>query len=245
MNVTTPLRLVFNPTGELLEAARACEADVFLRTFGNTREELRDEYGPYEDASVFLALADPDDNVIAACRLIMPGASGLKTLNDASGSPWLVDGVRAGQAVGIDPSSAMDVATIGVRADAGNLRMFAAAALYHGVIAAARQNGLRTLVMIMDERARRLLTATGLHTHRLPGTNAEPYLGSPASTPVFAHVAEMVDGQRRINPDAYRLITLGVGMDGVTLPELEAFRLAERQPASALSAAHSEPASRA
>jgi hypothetical protein len=244
MNVTTPLRLVFDPSGELLEAARACEADVFLSTFGNSLAELHAEYGPYEDASVFMALADPDDNVMAVCRVITPSDAGLKTLNDAGRAPWLIDGVRAARAAGVDPASTWDIATIGVRSDApANMRMFAAATLYHGIAVAATLNGIRSLVMIMDERARRLLSATGVMTHRLPGANAEPYLGSPASTPVFGHVAQMIDGQRHTNPDAHRLISLGVGLDGVTVPELEAFRLVERQPASRANASNSALAS--
>ncbi len=244
MNTTTPLRLVFDPTGDLLEAARECEADIFLRTFGNTREQLQAEYARYEDASFFMALADPDDNVVAVCRVITPGEAGLKTLNDAGGSPWNVDGVRAARAAGVDPASTWDIATIGVRSGAGGERMFAAATLYHGIAVAATVNNIRSLVMIMDERARRLLTSTGVLTHRLPGTNAEPYLGSPASTPVFGHVAQMIDGQRRINPDAHRLISMGVGLDGVTVPAVEAFRLAERRPATAASASRSALASR-
>ena len=52
------LNLHFNVRGELLEAARECEADVFLQAFGNTRQQLEDEYGPYNDQSVFVAVAD-------------------------------------------------------------------------------------------------------------------------------------------------------------------------------------------
>jgi hypothetical protein len=244
MNITTPLRLVFNPTGGLLDAARSCEADTFLHTFGNTREELSAEYDPYDDASVFLVLADPEDKVVAGCRLITPSDVGLKTLNDIGRAPWHVDGPRAARAANVDPATTWDIATIAVRPGAGNGRMFAAAALYHGMLMATRMNGISSVVMIMDERARRLLTATGMLTQRLPGTNTEPYLGSSASTPVYGHLAQMKDVQRRINPDGYRLITLGVGLDGVTVPAEDAFRLPERRPATAANASSSALASR-
>ena len=66
------LRLVFDPTGPLLDAARACEAEVFLQWYGNTREQLQLEYGGYEPASAFVALADQDGDVLGAVRLISP-----------------------------------------------------------------------------------------------------------------------------------------------------------------------------
>lgn len=246
MNTTTPLRLVFDPTGDLLEAARACEADIFLRTFGNTREQLEAEYGRYEDASVFIVLADPDDKVFGVCRMIMPNEAGFKSLNDLAGPPWSIDGERAARAVGIDLSSCWDFATVGVHPDIDkSVRIFAAIALYHGVLTAGRVNGIESVVMIMDDRALQLITAGGITTHRLPGTKSEPYLGSPGSTPVYGNFAEMVDVARRTNPDTFRLIVQGVGLDGVTVPEQEAFRLTGRRRVTTPSVLHSELASRA
>ena len=246
MNTTTPLRLVIDPTGDLLEAARECEADIFLRTFGNTREQLQAEYARYEDASFFIVLADPNDKVFGVCRLIRPSEAGFKSLNDLAEPPWSIDGERAARAVGVDLASTWDFATVGVHPDIdSSVRMFAAIALYHGVLTAGRVNDIESVVMIMDDRALQLITAGGITTHRLPGTKSEPYLGSPGSTPVYGNFAEMVDMARRTNPDTYRLIVQGVGLDGVTVPELEAFRLAERRPVMTPSVAHSELASRA
>ena len=263
MNTTTPLRLVFDPTGDLLEAARECEADIFLRTFGNTREQLQAEYARYEDASFFIVLADPNDKVFGVCRLIRPSEAGFKSLNDLAEPPWTVDGERAARAVGVDLASTWDFATVGVHPDIdSSVRMFAAIALYHGVLTAGRVNGIESVVMIMDDRALQLITAgervAALGGERvlgfgetlgegggLPGTRSEPYLGSPGSTPVYGNFAEMVDTARRTNPETYRLIVQGVGLDGVTVPELEAFRLSERRPVTTPSVAHSELASRA
>ena len=86
------LHLNFNVTGSLLAAARECEEDVFLKAFGNTREQLDAEYGQYDDQSVFLTVSDSDGVVLGACRIITPGPAGFKTLNDVKGDPWLVDG---------------------------------------------------------------------------------------------------------------------------------------------------------
>ncbi len=239
MKTARSLGLVFDPVGDTLAGARACEAEVFLRVYGNTLAELELEYGPYEDASVFMALTEPGGDVVAACRLITPSDAGLKTLNDAGRPPWGVDGLRSAFAARLDPWRTWDVATIGVRANVGTARMFAAAALYHGIALAARVNRILSIVMIMDERARRLLSAIGVMTQPLPGTGAAPYLGSPASTPIYGHLDQMADLQRRLNPDAHRLIGQGVGLDGVTVPEQAAFVLRDRVKALPVNAASS------
>ncbi len=224
--MASPLRLVFDPTGAVLDAARDCEAEVFLTWFGNTREQLADEYGPYEDSTVFLAVADEGDDVLAAVRLIAPGGrAGLKTLADVGASPWGIDGRRAAAAVAIDMSSTWEIATLGARTGsaAGGARL--SLALYHGLMTGARMNDTTSFVAILDQRVRRLLGSVGLLTHALPGTSPAPYLGSAASAPVYAHYAAMRDNQRRSFPDAYRLVTLGAGLDGVAVPPPEQFRL--------------------
>lgn len=223
------LRLHFDAQGALLESARECEAVVFERWFGNTRAQLDDEYGPYEEHSVFLALADDDEQVVGAVRLVPPGGPGFKTLTDVGQQPWGVDGVRSARAAGIDLSSTWEVATLGVLAGATGAGTMGALALYHGLMTVARVNRMTTFVAILDERVRRLLASVGITTRALPGTSTAPYLGSEHSTPVYSHYGPMVDVQRRDLPDAYRLVTLGVGLDGVSVPSDEAFRLRPRR----------------
>ena len=216
--------LLFAPQGQLLAAARACEAAVFQQVYGNTKADFDDEYGPYESASLFLALADSAGDVVATCRLILPSPAGLKTVNDVSRPPWRVDGARAVRAIGCDLSSTWDVATLAVRTDRP-VTPLAAAALYHGMLQAGRANDVHWVVMTIDERARRLLSMAGLIARAIPGTAPAPYLGSPASSPLVAEVAKMLDTQRRDYPEAYRLITLGVGLTGISVPPLSDFAL--------------------
>jgi hypothetical protein len=111
------LNLHFDPRGDLLEAARQCEEDVFLQAFGNTRSQLDEEYGPYNDQSVFVSVSDDSGHVVGSCRLITPGPAGLKTLNDVARQPWGVDGLRAARAASIDVTRTWDIATLGVRRD--------------------------------------------------------------------------------------------------------------------------------
>lgn len=212
-------RLSFCPEGRVLADARACEADVFLRAFGNTAADFETEYGPYEEASRFIALTDSEDTVVAACRVIMPSPAGLKTVNDVSRAPWSVDGARATRLAGADLGTAWDVATIAVRPDP-TITPLASAALYHGLVMATRANAIRWIVMMLDERARRLLSMAGFIARPIPGTSPAPYLGSPASTPLVGDVAAMIDYQRRANPEAYRLMSLGAGLIDIDVPPL-------------------------
>ena len=212
-----PLRFVLDPVGDELTAALDCEADVFMQTYGNTVDQLAHEYEPYAQATGLMTLLDESCRALATTRFIAPGAAGLKTLNDTRRAPWNVDGLRSALAAGIDPSRTWDIATIAVRRSSrgGGL---AAAALYHGIATAANANDIDSIVMIVDARARRLLSASGLKTRALPGTTEGEYLGSPKSTPVWADLREMFDLQRQTNPDAYRLIYQGIGLDGISLP---------------------------
>lgn len=232
--MSTPLRLVFDPTGDLLESTRDCEADIFLQWFGNTRQQLAVEYGPYEQDSVFIALVDRGDEVLGCGRLLTGRRTGLKTIDDLGRAPWGVDGVRSASAVGLDLTRTWDLATMGVRPGTGAGESRSAFALYHGLISALRVNEVAGMVAIVDDRVRRLLRGIGLQARPLPGAPTAPYLGSSSSTPVHAHLAAAFDRQRRDFPDAYRLVTLGVGLDGVTVPEREAFRLHREVPAEAV-----------
>ena len=214
----TPLRLVLDPEGAELDEALACEGEVFLDAYGNTPEDFEREYGPYADQTGFMVVLDDETGrAVATSRFIAPGPAGLKTLNDVERSPWRVDGTRSARAAGINPDRTWDVATIAVRRVPGRSPL-CSAALYHGIVTAAQANGIDFIVMVMDSRARRLLSAVGLEPNVLPGTGEGEYLGSPQSTPLWANLHRMFDQQRRTNPDAYRLIYQAIGLDGITLP---------------------------
>jgi hypothetical protein len=213
----TPLRFVLDPVGAELDAALDCEAEVFLSTYGNTSEEFEREYDPYAADTGFMTVLDETGTALATTRFIAPGPAGLKTLNDTARAPWGVDGARSARAAGLDLDRTWDVATIAVRRTPGSGAL-CSAALYHGIATAARANGIDSIVMIMDARARRLLSASGLQPNVLPGTGEGEYLGSPRSTPLWANLERMFDQQRRTDPEAYRLIYQAIGLDGIALP---------------------------
>ena len=196
-----------------------------MQWYGNTRAQLAEEYEPYEQDSVFLALANEHDDVLGTMRFLVGAHKGLKTIDDMERAPWCVDSGRSAAAAGLDLHRVWDVATMGLRPGIRDSRTQLSFALYHGFVTTMRMNRVHAIVAIIDERVRRLMSAAGLATLSMPGTEAGPYLGSGASTPVYAHVAGTLDRQRREFPDAYRLITLGVGLDGVSVPTSSHFRL--------------------
>ena len=196
--------------------------------FGNTGGELEAEYAPYAGATTFLVLADARGRVLGEVRLLMPSPAGLKTLDDIGSPPWGVDGRRAARAARMDLSSTWEVATMGIRPGLGAGGVQHALALYHGLVLVARANEVTGTVAILDQRVRSLLDAVGLVYPAIPGTAPAPYLGSPSSVPVFADFATMLDVQRRRAPEAHRLIALGIGLDGIAVPELAHFRYGGR-----------------
>jgi hypothetical protein len=221
------LRLEISAAGDESDwtEVRRCEADVLGHWYGDTPEQLDEVYGPYEDHTVFVALRRPDERVVGFCRLILPGPLGLKTISDVGKPPWSVDGLRAAAAAGVDVNRTWDIATLGVDRKLAGAGQVAAAALYYAVINAARSNGYLWIAAIIDSRARSLLAAHGLILHALPGTAPGLYMGSPACAPVYAHLPDLLDYQRRVAPDAHRLIALGVGLDGIATPPPDAFQL--------------------
>jgi hypothetical protein len=218
-------RLVFQPEGALRGAVFEQEAAIFERTYGVARPDHVAEFAPFEDQSAFLAVLDADGAIAGFMRLIHDGPMSIKTLVEAGGPPWWIDGMRSARAVGIDPAHTWDVATLGVPRGARRNRLLITAALYHGLFHAARENDVRSLLMTVDERVRAILAAMGLITHALPGAVPGPFCGSPASTPVFGHCAQMMQVQRRDNPEAYRLIIQGHGLENVAVPPAEHFVL--------------------
>ena len=89
--------------------------EVSFKYFGNTVEQMTEEYGNYDKALVFVTVTNSRDTVVAAARLITPGPAGLKTLNDVARAPWYIDGSAAATAAGIDLSATWDIATVSVR----------------------------------------------------------------------------------------------------------------------------------
>jgi hypothetical protein len=79
--------------------------------------------------------------------------------------------------------------------------------------------------------------------HPLPGIETLPYWGSPASSPSYAHFDSLLAWQRKSSPDAYRLVALGVGLDGIRVPGLDSFALHRPRSVQLVRPSGAEPAS--
>jgi hypothetical protein len=213
------------PTTTADPAILACELDVLGRWYGDTAEDLDGAYGGFAEQTIFIAVRDDSDRVIGFIRILRPGTHRLKTITDIGRQPWAIDPVASVAAAGIDLARCWDIATLGVRPEYGSRGSAAATALYFGLLTALRLNGAEWAVAIIDQRVRKLASLAGYTLLTLPGTAPAFYMGSPACAPVYVHVPSMLDRQQREQPLAYQRITLGAGLEGVSVPPEDTFRL--------------------
>jgi hypothetical protein len=185
------LRACFPCKGTDLASARACEQAVFGRRFGNSAEELAHEYGPYEGSTSFGAIFTADGTALGAVRLIRPGARRVKTLQDASRTPWNVPEDGLEDTVGLDETRTWDVASFAVDSVAAGADRRIASALLKVMFTGLRDNAATSFVAVLDTRARRALCGLGVTMVDLPGAKPAPYLGSPSSVPVYRHLADL------------------------------------------------------
>jgi hypothetical protein len=179
------------------EAARQVEREVFGAWFGSTTEELAVEFEPYDASSIFFLahpLEDPDD-VVAASRLVPPGPAGNKTLHHVAEAPWHADGVGLAEQAGLDLSRTWDVATLVARPRGRSTG--ASGALFAGMLAHLPP-GADWWTSLVDMSVLPLTRAAGMPCQPLPTLTARPFLGSPASIPVYGVMADVrLVGQRR------------------------------------------------
>ncbi|WP_375490104.1 hypothetical protein [uncultured Jatrophihabitans sp.] len=231
-DVQASLRLqLLRPGDPDLDDVYAFERLTFERSYGVAPAEHDAEFGPYHARSLFVSVAEVDGRVVGMMRLIMPGADPeaepIKTFVEAALAPWHLDVARAIRLCGIDVRHTWDVATLSVDRTIGTRRATVLGALYHALVNLAAGNDVRYLTMTVDERVRSTLRMVGLPTTALPGARPAPFEGSAASTPAWGNCADMLSQQRQHNPEAHRLIRLGVGLTDVEMPDSASYRLAE------------------
>lgn len=212
------LELVFEPGGPVGAVVRA--NDLVAAAQGRDIAEVTAEFAPWEATSTFLAVLDPSGAVAGTLRVITPGPLGLKSLTEAGGPPHWIDGARAARAAGIDEASCWDVGAPAV--PTGPRQTAVTAALYHGLFLALRVNHVRSVILTADRVRRAQLAAIGLNLFPLPGTVATD---EHDATPLYSPVVQLLDGQRRDNPEAHRLIARGIGLDTVHVPPTGHFLL--------------------
>lgn len=208
------LRSVYPCSGIDLLEARACEQAVFGRCFGNSAEEIAEQYGPYEQSTTFGAVFAADGAAVGAMRLIRPGTERVKTLQDASKSPWNLHIGRVSECAGLDETRTWDVASFGVDSVVAGVDRRIALLLLAAMFGAFRDNEATSFVAMLDSGARRALQARGVRMLNLPHADAAPYLGSTNSAPVYRHLADLHLEHARQFPHDHLQMFHGLGFDG-------------------------------
>ena len=210
-----PLRACYPCLGTDLVQARACEAAVFGRRFGNSADELRDEYAPYEGSTTFGAVLAPDGSALGAVRLVAPGPGRVKTLVDASRPPWNVSERMLDEVLALDEKRTWDVATLAVDPVAAGADRRIAPALLSVMFRALAGEAATTFVATLDSTARRSLEGLGMRLFDLPGAKPAPYLGSPSSVPVYRHLADLRSEHAAQFPQLHQQVFHGRGVEGL------------------------------
>jgi hypothetical protein len=219
-----PLGLyLFRADDPAAELARHVEQEVFLQTFGNTPELLAKEYLPYEEACIFVCVLDHLRQApVAAMRIVTPSGAGFKTFDDMA-PVWNVDMEALFKRSGIPlvPERIWDVATIATHPEYRGKAIIGLATLglYRGLAQAALGSGIDTFVCVLDMPVFRMMQQK-LHLcfDRFTGVGPRPYLGSPASLPVYCSLRE---AKRRLatgDTNLHDLVFNGVGLEAVLRP---------------------------
>jgi hypothetical protein len=230
------------------EIARSVERSVFLEAFGNTRELLEAEYGPYERSSLFACIVDHRAHRPAGViRLILPtpGGPGLKSLNDVEPA-WGTPAPALLERVGICPGAGRmwDAATLAVAAE---YRTAAATglvslALYQSIVAAAQSAGAEWFCALLDRVVFRVANAKFAVPFDAYG-EGRPYLGSPLTLPVTVDLAGWRARLAAREPEICEIVYGGVGLEPVlrSVPRPMAEALTRRLLASTPGATTTRP----
>ena len=204
------------------DLARAVEQQVFDKTFGSilphTPDLMAEEYGNYEERSIFFVVLDTETIEAAASLRIINGYPN-KTLCDLSR-----DGLLRSNSLGdlgLDKESVWDIATAAVVPSRSASRMRqASTALYRALYWSSRYSGVTYWTSVIDRRVLRLYNHLGIPFQRLPGTTDIDYLGSPAQA-CIARVQDiehsMLSQAESSNKSTQQHIEALLSEDGLTL----------------------------
>lgn len=219
---------------------RFVEWTVFEEFFDNDLERMKEEYGPYDEASTFLLVLDYEKSQpMGAVRLIGPSEAGFKSIHDlvAPESPWYKPGdtleSRLAE-IGNDPEHTVDIGTMAVMPEyrSGHSTEGASAALYSTCVRWSLANGYNNWITVVDRKIYDMMQAWGEPFKPFDRTDWASYIDSPASLPVHT---ELYSGLEQIKEfdqkmsrqheqqfDIHGLYTRGAGLEGqFVLPSFE------------------------
>lgn len=199
------------------------EREVFGDVFGNTPEQLNDEYLPYHHVSIFACVLDHRRRLPAGVmRVILPSSVGLKSLNDTEriwGIP--AEALFAANDLPYDPERTWDIATLAVDPE------FRRSKTGHGLVTLGLAQAIsmltvqletRCAVSIMDVEALEVIRATFYNSTPFAGIEPRPYLDSPASVPVWTYHQQWDDDLKRNDELLYEILRRGTGLEAAVAP---------------------------
>ena len=199
---------------------RFVEKTVFDSSFGNDAEQMDEEYGPYENASIFfLSIDQVSRKSVGVMRVIGNSEKGLKTINDAKGEPFNVTLEDVVEKHRIDDlNKVWDVGTVAVlpeyRGTEGGL---VSIQLYRTLYLSSLTHDIEHWVSIVDNKLLRMLQDFfAMPFVQLADSQPGPYLGSEKSHAVYSKVSELFDSvekrmQISTNPRAKKILERLIG----------------------------------
>lgn len=171
--------------GRFADLGREVELEVFGAVFGDDREMLEREYGPYDRASRFFVVMDQRRRRAAGVlRVIENSAAGLKTVNDVTGPLGVTEAeVRAHHGID-DLDRCWDVGTLAVRSEyrrSATRGRTVSLLLYRALYVHAVRAGVEHVVTVMDRHAHRVLLALGVPFVPVCDSGPFDYMGTPCT----------------------------------------------------------------
>lgn len=215
--------------------ARSLEGRVFEHYFDNNNDEMCTEYRPYEDASTFFLVIDREEEMPAGVmRVIYPNDSGLKSVNDINtkkckdyenNNATNMGPEELYGEFGIDPASAVDVATIAAHPEYGaknNDEAMVLPSLMHALYRYTIQNGYDGIVAIIDKVPLQKLQEAGLPIYKSPRI-AEPfkYMGAAGNSFIYIPVGETEESIRKVNDQVFEFVFGENALGGVATLSLQ------------------------
>lgn len=219
---------------------RRIEWQVFDEFFGNDIDVMRQEYEPYDSASVFIVALDYEASMpMGVIRMIKPSPVGLKSMNDLLNPDqegWYRDGdTLAGrmEEMGATEDKLADLATIAVAPEyrTGHSAMGTSAALYSTYVQWSLESGFNHTIIVTDKNVYGMIQEWGEPLTIFEGADWANYLDSSASVPVYLELGEglrkVAEHDKKLNSqgqnvDIHGLYTRGKGLDQLfVLPKFE------------------------
>ena len=181
--------------------ARQLEREVFEASWGNDSATMKQEYGPYDESSLFFMVVDTHDKVpAAALRMIRNSPAGLKTivdLDDCRKSPIAPTAIPADEVMrhhGIDDlDRCWDGATAAIPRRYRRKLAATHVHLMRIMALAAMREDIQHFVAVLDAPVVRVARdILGLPLIPLAGTPPFTHMDAPNNQAVYAHVPSLL-----------------------------------------------------